>query len=338
MKYQGQRNFGCRFLEIELNGYRTLIVENEKIRVMFLADKGMDVIEFNYKPLDIDFAWRSPNGLRHLHNREYSFQDDQFLTDYYTGGWFHCFPNVGEACVYKGAKMPIYGESCYLPWDYSILTDTPELLEIKAKTYMVKTPFLMEKTITLRSGEASIRFDMTITNLGGEKLHYQWGYHPNISPNFLSPEVLINIPRCKTINRFAGKNSDILQECVGIWPEVTGRDGNLVDLSRFNLNETKANDFTLLENPEKSVISIINSEKKIEFNMSWDKNAWEHASVWRVNNSDFGYPRYGKTRVLGFVISNDLTWGLNNIDENSHVLDSMESKEGWLEFGVKKTT
>lgn len=333
--FQGQRNYGCRALEVELNGYKALILENEKIRVMFLADKGMDVIEFNYKPQDMDFAWRNPSGLRHISRRKHSFSDDQFLTDHYTGGWFHCFPNVGQACVYKGAKMPMYGESCYLPWEYYISIDTPGLIEVKARTYMVKTPFLIEKVITLKSGQVSIRFDMSIKNTGGEKLHYQWGYHPNISPNFLSPEVIIEIPHCKTVNTFADDTSDILQGGFGTWPHVAGREENTVDLSRFNLDETRANDFTLLENLEQTVISVINPEKGTAFNMSWDKNAWKHASLWRVNGLDFGYPRYGQTRVLGFVINNDLTWGLENLDENSHSLEPMESKRGWIEFGIE---
>ena len=35
MLYTGERNCGCRFLEVFLFGLRTIILENEKLRVMF---------------------------------------------------------------------------------------------------------------------------------------------------------------------------------------------------------------------------------------------------------------------------------------------------------------
>ena len=40
------RNYGCRHKEIIYKGYRTLIIENEKIRTTILVDKGSDIIEF----------------------------------------------------------------------------------------------------------------------------------------------------------------------------------------------------------------------------------------------------------------------------------------------------
>lgn len=35
MLYTGERNYGCRFLEVSLFGLRTIILENGKLRVMF---------------------------------------------------------------------------------------------------------------------------------------------------------------------------------------------------------------------------------------------------------------------------------------------------------------
>jgi hypothetical protein len=54
------RNSGCRYMEFLWNGYKCLFLENELIRVEILVDKGTDIVEFLYKPFDIDFMWRSP--------------------------------------------------------------------------------------------------------------------------------------------------------------------------------------------------------------------------------------------------------------------------------------
>ena len=62
--YTHERNFGCRLMEYTYRGLRTLTLENELLRVSILADKGTDIFEFNYKPLDVDFMWRSPWGVR----------------------------------------------------------------------------------------------------------------------------------------------------------------------------------------------------------------------------------------------------------------------------------
>ena len=56
-RYRPQRNWGARVLEYEYAGMRTVFLENEKLRVGVLADKGTDVFEFNYKPRDVDFVW-----------------------------------------------------------------------------------------------------------------------------------------------------------------------------------------------------------------------------------------------------------------------------------------
>ncbi len=40
-----------------------MAMENRFIRVAIAAGKGTDILEFLYKPLDVDFMWRSCTGL-----------------------------------------------------------------------------------------------------------------------------------------------------------------------------------------------------------------------------------------------------------------------------------
>jgi len=72
------RNHGCRITdELVYKGMRTIILENELIRVGILIDKGTDIFEFLYKPTDTDFLLRSPIGLSNRNNFTETVTTDQ---------------------------------------------------------------------------------------------------------------------------------------------------------------------------------------------------------------------------------------------------------------------
>jgi hypothetical protein len=62
--YTHERNFGCRLHEFIYRGLKIIYIENEKIRVGVILDRGTDIFEFLYKPKDVDFIWRSFNGIK----------------------------------------------------------------------------------------------------------------------------------------------------------------------------------------------------------------------------------------------------------------------------------
>ena len=65
-RHSHHRNYGCRIREFVLKDFRAVTLQNEKIVVTILVDKGADVYEFLYKPKDIDFLWKSSVGLRSM--------------------------------------------------------------------------------------------------------------------------------------------------------------------------------------------------------------------------------------------------------------------------------
>jgi hypothetical protein len=86
--YSYGRNYGCRYKEIIINGYRSLILENQKIRVSLYLDKGSEIYEFLYKPMDIEFMWNSPIEINATDNNPVTkeLNGGSFL-DSYEGGW-----------------------------------------------------------------------------------------------------------------------------------------------------------------------------------------------------------------------------------------------------------
>ena len=126
------RNHGCRGLLVKLRGYQTLILENETLRTSWLVDRGTDVIEFLYKPLDVDFLYRSrPGILSHA-----AFQTNVQLKsgnymDIYEGGWQEILPSC-TADSYKGAQFGAFGEACLLPWDWDVVTDCASKVTVRS--------------------------------------------------------------------------------------------------------------------------------------------------------------------------------------------------------------
>ena len=99
MRYQSyhhERNWGARVTEFEYRGYPMVAMENRFLRIVIAAGKGTDIVEFLYKPLDVDFMWRSYAGLRASRNFIPTIANPggSFI-DFYAGGWQELFPNAG---------------------------------------------------------------------------------------------------------------------------------------------------------------------------------------------------------------------------------------------------
>ncbi len=103
--YLRPRNYGCRITEFTYMGYEALTLQNESLRITLLPGKGSDIIEFLYKPLDVDFMWLSKPGLRPAGWGAGTGADpnSQFL-DNYPGGWPEILPNFGDPCQYRGDR------------------------------------------------------------------------------------------------------------------------------------------------------------------------------------------------------------------------------------------
>ncbi len=151
--YTHERNFGCRFFEVIYKGHRTIFLENEKIRIGILVDRGTDIFEFLYKPKDTDFMWRSYLGIKDAKFFPASGPEDGNILDFYSGGWQELFPNAGTAGIYKGAKFPFHGELYSCSWEYTVLEDSPEEVIIKFSTRTYRTYYYVEKILKIKTGQ-----------------------------------------------------------------------------------------------------------------------------------------------------------------------------------------
>jgi len=287
---------GCRWACYEWKMGKFLYMENEILRIGILVDKGTDIVEFLYKPADIDFMWRSPFPLYKQGFPETIHGKLGKFIDYYPGGWQECFPNAGRPCEYKGADIGLHGEVSTLPWEFQIMESTSRLLKIKFWVRTLRTPFLLEKTLTLQSGSPTLEIKEQVLNEAGEKMDFLWGHHPAFGEPFIDGNCRINIKGAR-VEVLPGDGISLtdLKQGTGIWPEVEGINGKRVDLSKIPEPDAKVSDVIFLSELLEGKYEIINPRLSLGFRFEFPEKIFRYIWFWRVARGSFGYPWYGRT-------------------------------------------
>jgi hypothetical protein len=292
------RNWGCRVVELIYAGYRAVVLENEKLRVTVLADKGTDIFEFLYKPLDVDFLWRSRIGLRpRRHFLPTTPRAGGLHGDYFEGGWPELFPNCGAMSIHQGAEIGQHGEVLLLPWDYSITRDEPDEIVVRFDVRTVRTPFHVTKTMTLRRGEAVLRIHEEVVNEGGQSVDYTWGHHPVLGWPFLDEHCRVDLPECRirVLPEFSPPTSRLQPDQTCPWPRAAGINGEIVDLSQIPAPGAAAEDMVFLEGMTDCWYAITNTHRKVGFGLRYPTEVFKVLWYWQVYRGGLGYPWWGGT-------------------------------------------
>lgn len=314
-------------MEFFWNGITAVVMENEVIRLEILVDKGTDIVEFLYKPLDIDFMWRGPN----LTHKPFSLittaqgKLGNFM-DYYPGGWQEIFPNGGGPCEYKGAVLGLHGEVALQPWKYSVTEDTGSRLSMKFSTATYRTPFLLEKTLSIERNRPELHISEEIKNLSGDEMDFMWGHHPAIGKPFLSEDCVIKIKGAKvTVGPGDGRSYTNLKQTSGKWPLVEGIDGkNMVDISICPSENDRVSEVMFLSELQEGRYEIYNKKLKAGFKLEFPPDVFRYVWFWRIAKGSFDYPWYGRT----YNVALEPFSSLPNLAEAVKRGDSLKLKPG----------
>lgn len=296
--YNHNRNYGCRITAFVYEGHRSVALENEKLRVTIIADKGTDIYEFLYKPRDVDFMWRTRVGLRErAHSLASSPRAAGPHNDYYEGGWQELFPNCGNLSLHQDAEIGQHGEVLLLPWRYQITKDEPDEIEVRFDVRTVRTPFHLVKTLSLRRNESILRIRERVTNESGQEVDFTWGHHPAFGWPFIDENCRVDLPGCRirTFAEFTPANSRLKAEQETDWPMAEGREGGHVDLSRIPGPEVAAQDMVFLQGLQDGWYAITNTVKQIGFAMRYPAEVFKQLWYWQVYRGGRDYPWWSAT-------------------------------------------
>lgn len=327
--YTHERNFGCRLTEYIFKGLRTITLQNDLLRISILADKGTDIFEFLYKPLDVDFMWRSPNGVRNpatfvptTHHAKSAF------FDFHEGGWQDCIPSGGQPVEYKGIPFGLHGETPTIPWEYQIIEDTPERVAVKFWVRTYRTPFYIEKELALERGKAVLFTKERVLNEGRMTMDLMWGQHPALGAPFIDDNCTIDLPGARVHCTSLTSNTRFVEGEYD-WPLVPGRDGGLIDLRQVATAEADTFDTVLLSDLTEGWYAVTNTAQEVGFGMAWPLEVFPALWFWQAYGGAYIPPWYG--RNYSIALEPFSTLQLNVVDAvadgSAHVLKPGESIE-----------
>jgi len=275
---------------------RTLVMENPGLRIVSLLDKGSDIIEIRFKPLDLNLMWQSPLGWRNplLDTMPNPNQEGAFL-DYYGGGWQDIVPSAGgHPTTHRGASMGVHGESSMLPWTCILEEESEDKATAYMRTEGVRYPFRLEKRITITKTENTIYFWEKLTNTAKQPLEYSWLQHPAFGEPFIEPGVKIKLPEgCKVIVQEEHYNPlGRLRAGEYEWPYVKDRSGAEVDLSVIPSRQTVAEETSFIHGLRTGRYVIWNKRLELGLEMVWDVSVFRYLWFWQNYNTP-DYPWYG---------------------------------------------
>jgi hypothetical protein len=297
--YHHNRNYGCRYHDIKYKGFGSLILENELIRVLVMYEKGTDIVEFLYKPKDVDFMWRSPAVVSAFNKNPLTREHPTgaFL-DVYEGGWQELLPNINNPTDYKGASLGLHGEACYRVWEYRIMNDTVNEVKVRFTLRLNRAPLFVTKYITIRSYSPAIEIEEEIITEGDEEYKFTWGHHPAFGIPFLSDKCFIDVPEGTighTYDKDFSGNSVLPLDVEFKWPLLVGKDGKQIDLSRVMSPDQKTAFCVSMENMKEGWYGITNPEIGIGFGLRWDISIFKYLWMWAVYRGFYNFPFYGRT-------------------------------------------
>nr|WP_275691032.1 aldose 1-epimerase [Paenibacillus aceris] len=284
---------------------KTIVMENERIRLSVLVDKGTEIFEFLLKSRDLDFMWLTDNGI-HNPNRYLPTSPDSQSTyiDYYIGGWQEIFPNGGVSSSYMGAQFGQHGEVAHMPWDYIIETDTPEMISVKFTVKPKKVPFELSKIFTLCANSTKVTIKEEVRNLSEVSLHYMWGQHMALGKPFLQPDCKISLPEnieviADILDFPEDKTVRVKRGITHQWPLVEEPSGDMTDLSILPSQGTPSEIVYLTGFNETGWYQVENNKLGAAMRVEWDARVMPYLWYWQEFGHTSGYPWYGRHYNIG---------------------------------------
>ncbi len=320
-----ERWHGCRFQEFGWRRHRLIVLENELLRLSVIASKGADILEFRYKPEDLDVLWHAPQPLiDYVPTRA---RDAGAFMDYYAGGWQECFPSGGNPCNYRGAQLGAHGEVTLMPWDVRVKEDSPSRIAVEFSVECMRTPFRLERLMILESNQPAVRLQETIVNLGEERLHYGWGHHPAFGPPFLQAGCVLDLPRCK---------AEVPAYALGLRRRLQSGSQRLDDVRTVLDKSSRTEDVVLFSELADGWAALRNPMRKLAIGLTWDRSVFPYVWNWQVYGGSFGSPYFGRTHTFAIEPFNTPIITLEEAATHGLApeLAPGERRRGFLEIGI----
>lgn len=325
------RNWACRIeADSRVRGWSAVTLQNRFVRMTILVDKGCDVVELLYKPLDLDVTPRTRRGLRRrAETLAAPWSEMGAFLDQYEGGWQEILPAGGPPDSYQGAQFPQHGESSRLPWKIARVRDSEERVSVDCFVRLSVMPLVLEKTFELTESSSEVVITSAVTNESEVRLPIMWGHHLAFGAPFIGPGAEVSFPEGTTYSAYgsevydSGRRSD---GSPGLWPSMRRFDGELIDMRKLPSQGEKS-DLHFLR-PSAPTFSLTNASRTLSLNARWDRDVHPYVWFWQEFGAAKSYPWWGGEYLIGLEPwSSDAGSGISEAVANNSAL--------WLDPGER---
>jgi hypothetical protein len=334
-------NPNCTITEILLApGVRAMRMANPFMSVDVLPDKGADICSIVHRASGVDVMWQSPLGLRAL-DAGWSSPDSQTAwLEHYEGGWQEILPHTGAPETYKGVELSFHGESTLLPWRVEIVKGAGDEIVADFSVRLFRSPFELRRRMVMNASSKCVRLIERVTNLAGEPMDFVWGHHPAYGAPFLSEHLRLftNARAVYTDPGYDSAHCAVVPGVTTAWPHARGKDGSMVDISRFTA-QTERNFFMAYLNDFDGPpwYALVNAPLKVGVGVAWTPGAFRHLWFWQEMRASTGFPFYGRTYTMALEPHSSYPHGLVNVmntTKTHHTLAPGASLDGELTFAM----
>jgi hypothetical protein len=303
MYYGAEHTYGARASDAwTYRGLRTVIIENELLRAVVLADKGADIMSLVHKPTDTELLWRSPWGVRNPATYVPTTGDPTALwLDFYEGGWQSVFPGGGFPSRHANADLGLHAESSLLPWDVHVAEEGPERACAEFKVRLARTPFISSRSVSIEVASPTLVVRETLTNCSEVEFPVSYGQHIAIGPPFLSEACVIDLPGGTVHNHPVdwSPSGRLKAAAVSRWPQAVLKDGSTVDLRRVPPRGADIEDQLYVADLADGWYAVTNIDLRVGLAVHFPKELYRFLWYWQVFSGGPGYPWWGRNYNIG---------------------------------------
>jgi hypothetical protein len=277
-----------------VSDWEVLRLSTEQISVDIVPRLGGSVVSLRRLSDDLELLWQTPWGLRPRGSWSIPGNSEAQMIDTYPGGWQSLFPNGGDTAIVHGVEWGYNGETRLAPfsWEWSGTS-------LVMKTRLVRAPFEVTKTISVR--DAEVRVEETVTNVGGEAMEVIWGSQVTFGEPLIGPETVVD-SRATTVHPDPGVTDDTSYDDVMPWPRSFGNLGviNLRNLPTRDSDETRlayVTDFV------QATMTVKNPNRNVAVDLEWDGDAWPHLWYSMEAGGRSGFPWFSRGYFLSLTPS-----------------------------------
>jgi hypothetical protein len=285
----------CSVRQSSVEGWTAVELENDRLRVTVLPDKGADIYAVVDVESGVDALFKAPWGLQPPGSLPREGSDGvEFLANY-EGGWQELLPNANDACTHDGSDIPFHGEIATLPWTWEIVQADDDAATVRFSTRCRITPFAIERLMRLDKGNPDLVLEETVRNDSDRPAHLVWGHHCVIGAPLLERGCRLDLPATTIVTR-----PEVWEETARLtpgqserWPHARLRAGGTIDLRDVPGEEAGSHDDLYIGGFETGTASVTNPRLGLGFRLSWDTSVYPWVVLWQAYGGAHELPLTG---------------------------------------------